>query len=567
MAETIEYNSIVKFINDDIINNKIKLALSSLSGGASTYYAMTPQQQINLDQAQLNRTEIINPPRDRVISPGEVLYNDSKVKQQEQSAASSSRTAPASSRTAPASSRTGPASVTVTFNQSSGKIEITNNTSGKQVLAYSVMINIMANDISYEINNTLVNSMTYINSKPVETALVIAYLSSPNRKINTVSGVKSDEGYTYKFEDDGSLTLYSDKEGKNVVDTITVANRQYMSGENKYKETAKNACGVLFGFAEGLTNNTCSAHFYNILGKSALGMLKNMGASVDTTNIVDSLKTANVGIKYEILKNLDWKMKISNGKKEMVSVDQWLERLEKDDRDFIKTQAGEFRKYLNNNSKVKDILQSMIDDINNNSRLLDDKYKEAVTTNTGNLKPSKNRKRLLTPLDIARLQSESYTSNVLLNQPYMGLNGVMFAPNMKSPFQSGGSKTKHELSYDAIKHNLESIGQKLSSDTDRQVMTKINKIKILEEELAAIHTKINNYTEILRKNKQYILNGQVLTFDVIDDLLNQYNTGTKKQTKEMVTLYSAFGKIKMLLEKGNSDDENPNPKREPYFSI
>jgi hypothetical protein len=206
----------------------------------------------------------------------------------------------------------------------------------------------------------------------------------------------------------------------------------------------------------------------------------------------------------------------------------------------------------------------MINDINNNSRLLDEKYKEAVEQKTGNLQPSKMRKRL-SPLQVAQLRGDNLETNVLLSQPFAvpGYAGVNIYP-LTGRGQIGGHNSTYE--YEAIKKTLDSIGQRLSSVTDNQILHKINKINGLETELAEIHQKINNYTSILRKNKEFIVKGQVLTINDIDDLLNQYNISSKKQAKEMITLYSAFGKIKMLLEKENIDDIQ-NPKREPYFNI
>ena len=75
----------------------------------------------------------------------------------------------------------------------------------------------------------------------------------------------------------------------------------------------------------------CNKHFISILGRAGLNMLQNIGDAVITkSSIINNLNNAKVNIKYEILKNLNWKMKNSNEKKVLVSVDEWIKILEQD---------------------------------------------------------------------------------------------------------------------------------------------------------------------------------------------------------------------------------------------
>jgi hypothetical protein len=435
---------------------------------------------------------------------------------------------------------------------------------------YGINFNIDNSNIKYKMGRIDISGISIIDSThKIATGLFIAYINANKQKFTSTSSIsptEKDSKYKFRFDDDGSVVVIdNDKE----LPSMTVAIKKYLKNDASNNDVRLETCKKIFGDGINAYSSPCINHFAAILGRAGYSMLNNIGQSIDTLtgthDVRNALKTADVGIKYEILKNLDWKMKISNGKKTMVSVDEWLQRIEQDNRPLIKAQATQFRDYFNVKPEVKILLEDMINDINNNSRLLDEKYKEAVEQKTGNLQPSKMRKRL-SPLQVAQLRGDNLETNVLLSQPFAvpGYAGVNMYPVLTGKGQIGGHKSTYE--YEAIKKTLNSIGQKLSSVTDNQILHKINKINGLETELAEIHQKINNYTSILRKNKEFIVNGKILEFDDINDLLDQYNISSKKQAKEMITLYSAFGKIKMLLEKENIDDIQ-NPKREPYFNI
>lgn len=462
------------------------------------------------------------------------------------------------------------------FDRSTGRVVVNGTVQKTKITMNSsqhfgitgIEIEIEGNIVKYLVNGVELDSISYIEHKPIATALYLAYLVQ-NKKSNVPSNTsfKSDSEFKYRFEDDGSLTL-TNREGK-VVDTISVAIRNQLSGN----EEAANAnitavCKKLFQVDGGRTDPTCAKHFYSILGKSALAMLQNIGTKVNDESIFQALKNADVGIKYEILKNLDWKMKISNGKKEMVDVNQWVERLEQDKRDGVKVAAKEYREYLNSagaGAKVKDILEHMVFDINNNTRLLDEKYQEAVQQQE-ELGPRKRRSRL-NPNQVANLRAQTINENSILNTPFAmpGSPGVLIYPSNHNPYKIGGFDNNYKKTFEGIKSSLNNYNQKLSSETEKRINKKINDIGILEGELNKIQEQINEYTKILREEKYPVFNGNVISLSDIEDLIHQYQSNSKKQIKEIVTLTTAFGKIKMSLER--QDPNEHESKKNLLFNL
>jgi hypothetical protein len=167
----------------------------------------------------------------------------------------------------------------------------------------------------------------------------------------------------------------------------------------------------LFNLDTGLENNTCAKHFYSILGRSGISMLKNINQIAKTkTDIINVLTNANPAIKYEILKNLNWKIKIDDlskpgSKKYLISVEEWLK----------KVANQEFNNYLNSvdGLLIKNILNAMIDDINTNSSLLDEKYESSIKQIITN--PNYNKKkRILKKEQIKMLQIENLLDKIRL---------------------------------------------------------------------------------------------------------------------------------------------------------
>ena len=467
-------------------------------------------------------------------------------------------------------SRTGAA---FSFNPNTGNIEYAGKNTLKAISLTSsthfgvsdILMRVDAGQVKFKVNGMDLDTVSYIQNRPVQTALVMAYLVKDkhfSRLSSNESGSKGESSdYVFNFEDDGSLRLSrKDGTGKLVeVESVSMAIRQQMSGdEDSAKKTMVQTCKKIFGVDKGLESPACAKHFYSILGKSALSMLQNMGeTAAKNSSVIEALKNSEVNIKYEILKNLDWKMKISNGKKEMVDVSQWLYRLAQDSREGVQKLAQDYKNYLSagNGVVVSDLLNFMVNHINTNSRLLDEKYKEAIQQQpeTG----SKKRRSRLTSAQIAALRGQTMNENNLLNTPYIipGVPGALLYPNQNPYLLSGGDHhdSKFKRSFESIKQALASYNQKLSSETERRMEEKIRKIESLENELTNIHQNINKYTQILRKDRNAVLFGKVVSMNDIENLVNQYQVNSKEQTKQIVTLTTAFGKIKMLLETQNTN--------------
>jgi hypothetical protein len=115
-----------------------------------------------------------------------------------------------------------------------------------------------------------------------------------------------------------------------------------------------------------------------------------------------------------------------------------------------------------------------------------------------------------------------------------------------------------------IKQSLAGYNQKLSSTTEKKLEEKIQKIEKLETELYDIHSKINMYTKLLRSDKNARFHKKEVRIEDIEDLINNYADNTKKQTRYIATVTTAFGKIKMLLQ---GQDEENGKQRENYYNL
>jgi hypothetical protein len=307
------------------------------------------------------------------------------------------------------------------FNESTGMIEcnynkkineiITNLTPNTCYLGSILMKvkhnkNTNKNIITYEINSVLVNSISYIESKPVSTALIMSYFCAEKQRFIQ----KQPENYVYELTSDNNLKLYN-KDTKQEIMSVSIAIDQYINKEEDLaKKTMEKVCKDIFLINDnGLEDETCSKHFYSILGKSAILMLKNINNIVTTKKeIKDILINANPLIKYEILKNLNWKLTVNEyGKKNLISVEEWLKNINN----------KEFNIYLNSSDGIiKEILNGMIEDINTNSSFLDEKYKD---TKENIINPNYNKiKKRLTSEQIKKLKLENLEENKKL---YIGI--------------------------------------------------------------------------------------------------------------------------------------------------
>ena len=461
------------------------------------------------------------------------------------------------------------------FNASTGKIDILGLykdgniqiliSSGPHFGISEIFMNISDEGvITYQADNTNLDSISYIENKPVHTAFVLAYLINDKHfsrlTKKSSSSVGEPEDYKFYFDDNGSLKLTRTQNGvEQEVESVSMVQRKEMSYDATELEEAarikKLVCKNLFGDEE---SQYCGKHFTSILGRAGLNMLENLGEAVTTSNILSALNSAEVNIQYEILKNLDWKMKISNGKKTMVSVDEWINRLKSDNKPAI-VKSGEsyetFFKQQESGSQIKSLLDNMVNRINNNSRLIQEKYQEAVQQSS----TISTRRKRLSPEQVAKLKSQTNIENNILNTPFPipGNPGVL-GYSMQSLIGGGENNSyfsdKYKQAFDTMKNSLLGYNQKLSSKTQLEIESKLKSIQKLETELSDLHKKINKYTQILKTEKNARIGRNVSEND-IDDLINQYATNSKKQSRYIATITTAFGKIRMLLDKqemGNS---------------
>ena len=105
-------------------------------------------------------------------------------------------------------------------------------------------------------------------------------------------------------------------------------------------------------------------------------MIQNLEKEIEKKpDIYNLLLLANPGIQYEILKNLDWKSKKnSENNLELINVEEWL---------TIKNDL-EYKKYLNDKPKIKELLSQMILRVNLERGLLEPSKQIEVISNKNN---------------------------------------------------------------------------------------------------------------------------------------------------------------------------------------
>ena len=225
------------------------------------------------------------------------------------------------------------------------------------------------NKITYTVNSIILDSITYIESKPVSTALVMTYICA-KKELFTIK--KNPQDYIYEITSDNVVKLYEKNTQKEIISVSAAINQFKDNLEEIGGNTMKHICKDIFQVEEGLKNENCSKHFFSILGGSGLSMLENIGEIAKTNiEIKKTLKNANPLIKYEIIKNLNWKMKVNNNNKYLISLEDWLKIIKK----------PEYKKYLDseNGLIVKEIIIEMVNDINTNTSLLEKKYEKTIT--------------------------------------------------------------------------------------------------------------------------------------------------------------------------------------------
>ena len=214
-----------------------------------------------------------------------------------------------------------------------------------------IMITNKDKTIDYTINNIILNSSVYslIEGNPIHTALVLSYkyyyLENLPKEITS--------NYKYYLNPNGTVDIFNDKKEE-------VSSVKLFIKSNNNDSIKKDVCTKIFGL--NYDKNTCSKHFYNIIGRAGLGLLQNLNES-NIDKIKESLLEANPEIQYEILKTLEWKIKIDKfKKKKLISVDEWLQQLNSN-------QIILYQNYLNSNKTLKELLENIINLLNKTSLL------------------------------------------------------------------------------------------------------------------------------------------------------------------------------------------------------
>ena len=458
------------------------------------------------------------------------------------------------------------------FDKSSGNIIYNGPTNFKEIKTiisindryYIKSIEMITNkdkSIDYFMNNsdTKIDSTSYIQGYPVHTALVFAYMSKEHQVI-----INHANKYVYKMED-GNVQIYM-KDGNNELPTITRAISLHKENEvNKGMEYIKQTCKEMFGYDEGMSNNTCAKHFYSILGRSAINMVQNLEKEMEERpNMFNLLLSSNVGIQYEILKNLDWKIKKnSKNNLELIGVEEWLN---------IKNDL-EYKKYLKEKPKIKELLNRMIEKINLEKDLIenfvsDHNAESQKETNINTKRRIKKETMNLSKEKLNNLQYISLMENfILANTSYTQIGGKRRDVFSDLEFNKNEKQFNFKFmnnldeKYILLKEQLESVNKKLSNETDNQINTKIQEIKALEKDLELIYNKILKYLKIIHTDKNAYLNNKYLDINEIDNLIEQYNTFSNKKSKKLVKIITAFGQLQIVLE----DNDSIAPLNRQYY--
>jgi len=192
--------------------------------------------------------------------------------------------------------------------------------------------------IKYFVNSKELDSISMIQSRPVLTALVIAWSSYQNKsKQITTPSLK----YRYQIEPNSTVRVFDALTGQEI---YSVHSPQVMYDKSKLALAKTQMCVDIFG--KGFQENKCSKFFYNILGRAGLASI------FETPDIANNLLSTSPQTQLDILKSLKWKL---DTHRKLVSVDLW-----------IRNQPLEYSEYLKSNPRVKQILESIIININTN---------------------------------------------------------------------------------------------------------------------------------------------------------------------------------------------------------
>jgi len=332
------------------------------------------------------------------------------------------------------------------------------------------------NETKYFFNGKPMDTISYIESRPIATALVIGWIESTNSK-HLISPeqiiAKSQSKYVFELNPDGQVIVYN-RETKAPVQSIQTSIDLWLgSNPTQAKISATQVCKEMFGVGSGLDNPICSQYFYSVLGKSGLSMVKILGKQVETSSDIKSLLLGtNPGIKYEILKKLEWKVNSSN---KLLGFDDWVKTQPIEFGDYFKTKPG---------LEVKSILQGYIQDVQTH---LENDLKKDI--NQINAKPrQKNHAKRLTSSQVAALRSIQIdqTSKLINDQEIYKIKGLLIP---KYNNMSGGSDykldttpvTDLETKFNFIKFQLAGGNKIISSNTENKINSLIQSVSSLEQ--------------------------------------------------------------------------------------
>ena len=121
----------------------------------------------------------------------------------------------------------------------------------------------------------------------------------------------------------------------------------------------------------------------------------------------------------------------------------------------------------------------------------------------------------------------------------------------------------YDEKYDIIKKQLKQINKTLSRSFDEKMKNKIEELKKLTTELDEISSKVNLYTKTIIKEKIPTIDNRPISIQDMDDLLTQMEETKNKHIKKLVTVTTAFGKMKYVID---IEDIEIN-KKEIYFNL
>ena len=358
------------------------------------------------------------------------------------------------------------------FNNSTGHVQFNGPSHYNFVtqIAKKIFIYFNGNKTTYKVNDQEMNTISQIGGKPFATALVFGYMEHMKSlglakslidSTNLTNATHPSNKYTFELTSDNIVKIY-EKDTNKLVESMGTSIEHWAEGDEKAAvQTAQNVCKEMFGI-DGSTP-TCSKYFYSVLGRSALGMMKVLGAEIKSkTNVLELLKQSNPAIKYEILKSLEWK---TDSQRILISLDQWVK---------IQSQSKpEISTYLETDEgkAIKEILELYIRDVNEWIQLLGTSV---------SLTPIKTRgPRRLTSAQVAALRSTQISETAKLIDSNLKELYIL-KPMHGGHVLDNSCVQEFESKLSNIKSKLQGGYKVLSSNTETKIRLLIQKVSELE---------------------------------------------------------------------------------------